>query len=152
MANTLVKLYVHIVFHVKNTRITMRKADLPRIFEYIGGILRNHNSMALAVGGIENHVHILMTLPKAQTLSDLVRTIKAVSSGWIKSIGPDYYNAFAWQNGYGAFSVSPSILTKTINYINCQEHHHKVKTYKEECKEFFDAYNIECDEKYIFDD
>ncbi len=151
MANTLVKIYVHVVFHVKKTRIIMRKADLPRIFEYIGGILRNHDSMALAVGGIENHVHILMTLPKTQTLSDLVRTVKAVSSGWIKSIDPDYYNAFAWQDGYGAFSVSSSVLANTVKYINGQEEHHKTDTYEDEYRRFLKAYNIECDEKYIFD-
>ncbi|MBO7439047.1 MAG: transposase [Bacteroidales bacterium] len=152
MANTLVKLYVHVVFHVKKTRITMRKADLPRIFEYIGGILRNHDSIALAVGGVENHVHILMTLPKTQALSDLVRTVKAVSSGWIKSIDPDYYAPFAWQDGYGAFSVSATVKDNVVGYINNQEQHHKVKTYEDEYKEFLKAYEIECDEKYIFCD
>ncbi|MBQ7141772.1 MAG: transposase [Bacteroidaceae bacterium] len=84
MASTLVKIDIHLIFHTKNTGITMRNDDLERIFAYIGGIIRNLGSIAIEVGGMPDHVHILTSLPKTMTLADFVRTIKAESSKWIK--------------------------------------------------------------------
>ena len=144
MANTLVKMNVHIVFHVKSTGIKMRTEDLERIFSYIGGI-------PMEVGGVENHIHILTTLPKDMSLSDFVRIIKTDSSRWIKKID-DYYSRFSWQVGYGAFSVSSSVVDRTVNYIRNQSRHHKRRTFRDEYKLFLEAYGVEYDERYAFED
>lgn len=151
MASTLVKIDIHLIFHTKNTGITMRNDDLERIFAYIGGIIRNLGSIAIEVGGMPDHVHILTSLPKTMTLADFVRTIKAESSKWIKSID-GHYHRFAWQEGYGAFSVSPSLTEKTVLYIRGQAEHHKKRSFQEEYKLFLEAYGIQYDEQYAFSD
>ena len=151
MANTLVKMNVHIVFHVKSTGIKMRTEDLERIFSYIGGIINGIGGIPMEVGGVENHIHILTTLPKDMSLSDFVRIIKTDSSRWIKKID-DYYSRFSWQVGYGAFSVSSSVVDSTVNYIRNQSRHHKRRTFRDEYKLFLEAYGVEYDERYAFDD
>ncbi len=151
MASALVKLDVHITFHVKSTGMTIRPADLGRLFTYIAGILKKRHAIPIEIGGMPDHIHILTSLPKDITLSDLVRDIKADSSKWIKSLYPDYHS-FAWQEGYGAFSVSPSLLEKTIQYIRQQEEHHRKRTFQEEYKMFLDAYHIPYEVKYAFGD
>ena len=147
MANTLVKNDIHLVFHVKSTGFVMRIADLPRIFAYIGGIIKNIGGIPIEVGGVAN----LTSLPKAISLADFVRTIKANSSKWMKSLN-NYYKNFSWQEGYGAFSVSPSLLQKTVRYIRGQEAHHRKKSFQEEYKRFLDAYGIQYDERSAFGD
>ncbi len=88
---------------------------------------------------------------KIQSISEFIKTIKTENSRWIKTIG-DGYQTFSWQSGYGAFSVSPSVITKTIEYIQNQEKHHTNKTFSEEYKSFLEAYGIDYDERYIFSD
>jgi REP element-mobilizing transposase RayT len=149
MASSLVKIDIHLVFHVKSTGIPMRKEDLPRIFQYIGGVIKGMDGIPIVVGGIEDHIHILASLPKTMALTDFVRNIKANSSKWIKTLDC-YYTPFCWQDGYGAFSVSPSLLDKTINYIRKQEEHHRKRSFHDEYKSFLERYNISYDEKYAF--
>ncbi len=151
MANSMIKIDVHLIFHIKSTSVQMQQCDLPQIFAYIGGILKDIGSIPIIVGGIPDHIHTLVALPSNMTISELVRTTKAKSSKWIKTLSP-YYSMFAWQDGYGAFSVSPSILDKTINYIKDQENHHRTKSFQEEYMAFLKAYKIPYDEKYIFND
>ena len=151
MANTYTQLYTHIVFHTKSTGIIMREEDLERVFQYIGGIIREEGAIPIAVGGVADHIHILTTLPKAHALMDFVRAIKAKSSKWLKSVDP-YYDVFQWQEGYGAFSVSPSLMERTKKYIFTQAEHHKTKTYREEYGETLKAYGINYDERYAFCD
>ena len=151
MANTYTQLYTHIVFHTKSTGIVMRDEDLGRVFKYIGGIIRSEGSIPFAVGGVVDHIHILMTLPKTVTMSDFVRVIKAKSSKWLKSVD-SCYESFQWQEGYGAFSVSPSVMERTKNYIFGQAEHHKTKSYHDEYCETLDAYGIKYDERYAFGD
>jgi hypothetical protein len=151
MANTMVKNYMHLIFHIKSTSVQMQQGDLPRIFAYIGGIIKELGGIPFIVGGMPDHVHLLITLPKNMTLVDLARITKAKSSRWIKTISSDYCT-FAWQDGYGAFSVSPSILEKTVDYIKNQERHHQKKSYQDEYKAFLEAYKLPYDEKYIFND
>ena len=129
----------------------MRENDLPRIFQYIGGIIREMNAIPMEIGGMKDHVHIFMSLPKTVALTDFVRDIKANSSRWIKQID-HYYAPFAWQDGYGAFSVSSSLSEKTVNYIRNQKEHHRKRSFREEYKLFLDAYGIDYDEKYAFSD
>lgn len=151
MASSLVKNDIHLVFHVKSTGVPMREEDLPLIFQYISGIIRSLDGVPIIVGGVENHVHILTSLPKTIALTDFVRVVKANSSKWMKGID-DHYLRFSWQDGYGAFSVSPSLLDRTFNYIRNQKEHHKKRTFREEYKTFLNASGIKYDEKYAFSD
>lgn len=148
MANTYTKLNVHVVFHVKRTRITIRKEDLGQVFAYIGGIIQNVGGYPITVGGITNHIHILATMPKTMSVSEFVQKIKANSSKWIKTID-EYYETFAWQEGYGAFCVSPSLLKKTIRYIETQEQHHHGVSVRDEFIQFLKENGIEFDEHYL---
>jgi REP element-mobilizing transposase RayT len=148
MANTYTKLNIHIVFHVKSTGICIKYEDLPKVFAYIGGIVRNVDGYPLTVGGIENHIHILATIPKTMSVSEFVQKVKANSSRWIKTLDK-YYESFAWQEGYGAFCVSPSLLKKTIHYIETQEEHHHKESVRAEFIRFLQENGIEFDERYL---
>ena len=148
MANTYTKLNIHIVFHVKSTGICIKYEDLPKVFAYIGGIVRNVDGYPLTVGGIENHIHILATIPKTMSVSEFVQKVKANSSRWIKTLDK-YYESFAWQEGYGAFCVSPSLLKKPIHYIETQEEHHHKESVRAEFIRFLQENGIEFDERYL---
>ncbi len=149
MATALVKIDVHLVFHVKSTLKTIRKEDKTRLYEYIGGIIKSMGGIPMGIGGTEDHVHILFSLPKSSSIAECAKVIKSKSSLWIKTIDT-YYSMFSWQEGYGAFSVSPTLLDKTRAYIQNQESHHIKRTFREECMMFAKAYNVEFDEKYMF--
>lgn len=151
MASTLVKIDVHIIFRVKSTGIKMKTEDLGRIFTYIGGTIKKLGGQPLEVGGITDHVHILTSLPKNVALADFVRSVKANSSRWMKQLDTAY-ETFAWQEGYGAFSVSPTLLEKTADYIRSQAEHHRKHTFQEEYKQFLEAYGIDYDEQFAFCD
>ena len=148
MADTFVQILIHITFHTKSDGITIHPDDLPRVYEYIGGEIRMLNGIPIIVGGRPDHIHILSTLPKTMSLSDFMMNIKKGCSKWIKGIGKRY-EKFAWQDGYGAFSVSYSMKEKTINYIANQEEHHRKKTFREEYRQFLEANGISYDEKYL---
>ena len=148
MANTYTKLNIHIVFHVKSTGITIRQKNLEQVFAYIGGIIQNVGGYPIAVGDITNHIHILATMPKTMSVAEFVQKIKANSSKWIKTID-EYYEDFAWQEGYGAFCVSPSLLKKTIRYIETQEQHHHEVSVRDEFIQFLKENGIEFDERYL---
>ncbi|MCR5395478.1 MAG: transposase [Bacteroidales bacterium] len=151
MGSSLVKIDVHIIFHVKTNSPRIIETDLKRLFQYIGGIIKRLDAIPIAVGGRPDHIHILTTLPKNLTLTDLVCSIKTNSSKWLKGQGPLYSN-FGWQDGYGAFSISPSISQKTTDYILHQFEHHHNRTFEEEFKLFLDQYGIEYNERYLFTD
>ena len=148
MANTYTKLNIHIVFHVKSTGVTIRKEDLGQVFAYIGGIIQNVGGYPITVGGITNHIHILATMPKTMSVAEFVQKIKSNSSKWIKTID-EYYNTFAWQEGYGAFCVSPSLLKKTIRYIETQEQHHHEVSVRDEFIQFLKENGIEYNKRYL---
>ena len=151
MASTLVKVDIHLMFHVKSTGVTMREEDLPRIFQYIGGVAKGAGGLPLMVGGMPDHVHVLSSLPKTMSLADFARTIKAESSKWMKLLDPSYAR-FAWQDGYGAFSVSASVLPKTAEYIQKQAEHHKRRSFDEEYRALLVASGVEFDERFAFGD
>ena len=151
MASSLVRIDIHLIFHVKAAGVNFRDEDLPQIFRYIGGIINGLGGIPIEIGGTTNHVHILTSLPKSMALIDFVREIKAYSSKWLKQLD-DHYMPFAWQDGYGAFSVSPSLLDKTVQYIRKQEEHHKTRSFNEEYRLFLEAYGIDYDERYAFGD
>ena len=148
MANSYIGITLHITFHVKTNDCLVKRADLPRLFQYIGGIIREQKGTPIMVGGEPDHIHILASIPSTITVADFVMNIKKSSSKWIKTIG-DRYRLFAWQDGYGAFSVSHSVIPKTIAYIARQEEHHRTVSAREEYKRFLNANELEYDEKYI---
>ena len=151
MASTLVKINIHLIFHIKTSSVKIKEDDLNRVFAYIGGIIKGAHGIPIEIGGRPDHIHILTTLPKTMALSEFVRTIKSNSSKWIKELDARY-KMFEWQDGYGAFSVSSTLMDKTVNYIRGQEQHHAKRSTKEEYKMFLDAYNVEYDERYLIDD
>ena len=131
MAQSLSKLYVHIIYHIKNPLVKIRKAEKNQLYAYIGSIIKDNESIPIKINGVEDHIHILCVMSKNIALAKLVEEIKRHSSRWIKTLDP-YYAKFAWQGGYGGFSVSPSLHDKTKQYIENQEEHHKKMSFKEE--------------------
>jgi putative transposase len=151
MAQSLSKLFVHIIFHIKTREAHIRKEEKDELYAYLGAIIKDNDSIPILINGIEDHVHILCVMSKNISLSKLVEEIKRHSSRWIKTKGR-HYNNFAWQGGYGGFSVSPSLQDKTKIYIRNQEHHHRRMTFEEEYLLFLKEYGIEYDEKYLWND
>ena len=151
MPQSLSKIYIHLVFHVKYNPVTILENDLPQLFAYIDGIILNNKGCVIQIGGIPNHIHILCTLPRTISMASFVEEIKKGSSKWIKTINP-YYSAFAWQGGYGVFSVSQSNVEKVRKYILNQKHHHQNQTFEDEYISFLDSYQIEYNKDYIFKD
>ena len=135
MAHTYSNINIHIIFHTKATGITIREEHLPRMFQYIRGIIQSISGHTYIVGGRPDHIHILLSLPVTQSVSELVRSIKSNTSKWIKAIHPEY-QSFSWQEGYGVFSVSESNKSAVIDYIANQSAHHRRYTAQEEFERF----------------
>jgi putative transposase len=146
IAHSYVSSVFHVVFSTKE-RAQLIRADLqPRLWNYLAGIARNHGIHVLAVSGTENHVHILMVLPADAKLSDTVRTLKANSSRWIRERTP----LFGWQEGYGAFSVSPSQLDRVKQYIDNQPSHHRQHSFEDEFLAMLQAANMRFERDQVF--
>ncbi|MBR5434265.1 MAG: transposase [Bacteroidales bacterium] len=151
MAQSLAQVYIHLVFHTKYNSVTICEEDLPALFAYVDGIIVNKKSMVIQIGGVPNHIHILCTLPRTVSMADFMEDIKKCSSKWIKTLNP-YYSQFAWQGGYGIFSVSASAVEKVKRYVMNQKEHHRKKTFREEYEAFLQAYNIEYNPEFVFRD
>ena len=151
MGQSLCKLYVHIVFHVKNNELLVQPDDRSDLYAYLGSIIRDKDSMRLLINGVGDHVHILCNLSKNVAVADFLEDIKRHSSRWIKTKS-EYYKKFAWQGGYGCFSVSPSVLERTMNYIRNQEVHHRKVSFEEELISFLKEYGLDYNERYLFED
>ena len=135
MANTYTSLYYHIVFSTKN-RVSFIKPDIEqRVWEYIGGIARDNKMTALQIGGVEDHIHALVMAPPTLAPSKIAQLLKGGSSLWIHTEFPDIHN-FAWQDGYGAFTVNKSIVPEVERYIRNQREHHHEQSFQEEYLEF----------------
>jgi putative transposase len=149
MANTYTQIYLQIVFAVKGRQNLIQKSWKDELHKYICGIVNGKQQKVYAIGGIADHIHILVSLKANIAVSDLVRDIKACSSKWINDKG--FINGkFQWQEGFGAFSYAQSQLGRVITYINNQEEHHRMRTFKEEYIEFLNDYHIDFDERYLF--
>ena len=148
MSQSYVQFYAHIVFHTKNNMKFIREETEDELYSYFGGILRNLKSIPIKIGGTSDHLHVLCTLPKTMSLADLVEEIKKSSSKWIKSKGSMYRNFF-WQNGYGGFSVSHSMLKVVKNYITNQKQHHGKVSFIDEYKALLQEYGIAYEEKFL---
>jgi putative transposase len=138
-------------FHVKNNKILILKEDMKDICAYMGSIIKDNDSIPILINGVGNHVHVLCVMSKNIALSKLIEEIKRHSSRWIKSRGL-HYQHFAWQGGYGGFSVSPSLVEKTRRYIENQEEHHKKQDFKMEYIKFLKEYGVDYNEEYLWTD
>jgi REP element-mobilizing transposase RayT len=151
MPQSLAKIYVHIVFSTKERFPFLQdKRIREEMHAYLGGICRNQNSPALIVGGVADHVHILSRLARVISVADLLKEMKIQSSKWIKT-KTDSLTKFRWQNGYGAFSVGQREVERVISYIRSQQEHHRKKTFQEEYRQFLKEYDVEYDERYVWD-
>jgi len=150
MAHTFTNLLTHIIFSTKN-RLPQIDGDLKeRLHPYLGGILRKLDGKASIVNGTCDHVHLMVQLPPDLALSDAVRVLKTNSSKWVHEQWPTR-SKFAWQTGYGAFSVSKSNAAAVTKYIADQEKHHRRKTFQEEFLEYLKKHEIAYDERYIWE-
>lgn len=119
MSQSLSKIYIHLVFHVKYSSIMFRDSDLCNVYQYIGACLKEMECEPIAIGGMKDHVHILFVLSRNFTMSQVVMNIKRKSSRMIKALD-ERYRSFSWQSGYGCFSVSQSMLNNVVHYVNTQ--------------------------------
>jgi REP element-mobilizing transposase RayT len=143
-------LYCHIIFSTKNREPLIARDLQPRLFAYVGGVLRDVRMALRAAGGMPDHVHLLASLTRESSVAEVVRLVKANSSGWVHKTFPAL-QGFAWQTGYGAFSVSASALPAVKHYLATQEEHHRTRTFQEEFVEFLKRHGIEYDERYLWD-
>ena len=150
MANTFTSLHYHFVFGTKRREPWIRIEAQERIWAYMAGIARNLEYTLLSIGGMEDHVHLLIGLPATVTVSEALKRIKGGSSGWVKENIPGC-QAFGWQDGYAAFSVSKSQIGEVEQYIRKQREHHQVKSFQEEYRAFLDRHGIGYAEKYLWD-
>jgi len=146
MAHSYVSSVFHIVFSTKQRMQLIPLDRQSRLWNYLAGIARNHGMQMLAVGGTQNHVHMLVVLPSDIALSDAVRTVKANSSRWMRETD----RLFAWQEGYGAFSVSPSQLERVKQYIANQPAHHATHSFEQEFLAMLQAANIPFEPNRVF--
>ena len=151
MPQSLSKVYLHIVFHIKTTSPPIRQCDWERVHAYIGQLVNTTGCINVWVGGVEDHVHVLCLLSREETIAHLIEELKRNSSRWIKTID-DCYKDFAWQGGYGVFSVSQSMSEKTLEYIKNQRRHHEKQTFEDEYISLLKLYNIDYNEQYLFHD
>jgi len=148
-AMSYVSAYFHCVFSTKERRRLITPELRDRLWPFLGGIARQNKMKAIEIGGVEDHVHILLSLPSTMSISKALQLIKGGSSKWMHETFPEH-RLFAWQEEYGAFSVSVSQLDKTIEYIKGQEAHHRKMTFQEEFLALLKKHRIEYNERYLW--
>ena len=151
MGHTHTSVQVHVIFATKNRRPTIAESFRPRLWEYMQGVARKEFGQALCIGGTENHVHSLIELRADVSLADAMRKWKTLSSRWVHGTFPESAN-FAWQRGYGAFSVSGPRKAAVIRYIEAQAEHHKQTPFEDEFVAFLQKYGVAYDPAYLWAD
>ena len=149
MANTYSSLHYHLVFSTKNRVAHLTPEIEQRVWAYIGGVARKHKMTALQVGGFDDHIHALVMAPPTLSPSQIAQYLKGDSSKWIHETFPELRD-FAWQEGYGAFTVSKLNLESVVSYIQKQREHHQQRTFQEEYLDFLQKHGIEYDERYVW--
>jgi len=150
MPQSLSKLHIHLIFGTKLREPLLLRPLRERVHAYLATVLNNLDSPAQKIGGTSDHVHILFRMSKNDALAQVVETVKTSSSKWVKTQSPAL-RGFHWQSGYGGFSVSPSDVEAVVEYIDCQEEHHRVVSFQEEYRKFLQTYGVEYDERYVWD-
>jgi len=148
MPGTYSKLLFHIVFSTKHRAQLICNDVRPRLHEYLGGIVRNENGVAQAIGGTSDHMHVLLGWRTDESLATLMRNLKANSTKWVHHTFPAM-KAFRWQECYAAFTVSASRAESVVSYIQNQERHHKTMSFENELAELLKAHGVEYDERYL---
>jgi putative transposase len=149
VANTFSWLNIHYVFSTKE-RVPVLTPDIrERLWPYMGGIAKRNGIFPKSIGGVADHTRLLLALPTTMAIAKAVQLIKTGSSGWIHENFPNLRN-FAWQQGYGAFSIGISQIPETVHYIEQQFEHHRTRTFKEEYLSFLQRHGGNLDEKYLW--
>ena len=149
MPHTYSSCLVHYVFSTKGRRKMISPDLRRRLWPYLGGIAAQNGMKALAIGGTDDHVHVLLLLSTTHSVAKAIQLIKGGSSKWIHDTFPTH-NTFAWQEGYGAFSVAVSGVDETLRYIESQETHHRTTTFEQEFLAFLRRHGLEFDERYVW--
>jgi REP element-mobilizing transposase RayT len=149
MANTYTQIHLHVIFAVKNHNALIQDSWEEKLYKYITGIVQQYGHKLLQINGMPDHIHLLIGMRPTQSLSDLMKQIKASSTKWINE-NQWTRHQFSWQAGYGAFSYGKSEVSRVTEYIQNQKEHHRTKTFTEEYMEFLKAFEVDFDERYIF--
>jgi REP element-mobilizing transposase RayT len=150
MANTYTQIYIHIVFAVQGRENLLKKENKEELHKYITGIIHNKNQKLFAINSMPDHIHIFISINPGISISDLVRDIKSNSSRFINT-KRWVQGKFNWQEGFGAFSYGHSQIDAVVKYILDQEKHHATRTFKEEYLGLLKKFNVEYNERYVFD-
>lgn len=150
MPQSLSFLLVHLVFSAKDRAPVLDAEVRPKLHAYLATVARNADCECFRVGGVADHVHLAIRLARTVATANLIEELKTSSSKWLKSQSPALAG-FAWQRGYGAFSVGPSDLDALLHYVDNQEEHHRTRTFQEEYRAFLKKYGIAFDERYVWD-
>jgi putative transposase len=141
---------LHIIFSTKERYPYIDKTIAPDLYKYMATTIRNLGCECPLIGGVADHVHLAVRLSRTIAIATLLDDVKASTSKWMKSQSPTL-TAFAWQRGYGVFSVGPTDQDKLLAYINNQEEHHKAQSFQDEYRAFLKKYRVAYDEKYVWD-
>jgi putative transposase len=150
MPQSLDKVLLHLVFSTKDRFPCLGASVRPALHAYLATVSRNAGCECPRAGGVADHVHLAIQFPRTMTIAVLVEELKTASSKWLKTQAPEL-SGFAWQRGYGVFSVGPSDLDALLAYIDRQEEHHRTRTFQEEYRAFLTKYRVEYDERYAWD-
>ncbi|HWL07953.1 MAG TPA: IS200/IS605 family transposase [Planctomicrobium sp.] len=151
MSQSLSQIYLHLIFSTKDRRPFLQDETFrAATHAYLAGTCKNLGCPAIQIGGVADHVHLLCRFGRRIEVSELIRELKRESSKWIKEEQTHLEN-FYWQNGYGAFSISPSHVETLVSYIANQEEHHRQITFQEEFRRICQKYHVEIDEQYVWD-
>ncbi|HEY1172832.1 MAG TPA: IS200/IS605 family transposase [Verrucomicrobiae bacterium] len=150
MPQSLAKIYIHLIFSTKNRERMISDSIRKELHEYMGGILNGHGCIPVEINSEPDHAHILFLMTRTETLSEVVGQLKKSSNDWLKRTSSEYAQ-FYWQGGYAAFSVSKSQVEEVRQYIRNQREHNQVKSFQDELRAFFKAYEMEYDERYVWE-
>jgi putative transposase len=150
MPQSLAHIVVHLVFSTKERQPMLAPAVRPSLHAYLATVSRNAGCECYRVGGVADHVHLALVLSRTLTIAAMVEELKTSSSKWLKAQSPALA-AFAWQRGYGVFSVGAADLAALVAYIDGQEEHHRTRSFQEEYRAFLTQHNVTYDERYVWD-
>lgn len=151
MPQSLSRIYLHIIFSTKNRKRSLIDGDLRKsLHAYVAATMKHLECVPVEIGGVEDHIHILCGFPRTQSVADVVKETKRVSTNWLQEQSPGL-RTFHWQAGYGVFSVSQSNVAGVAEYIRNQEEHHRKLMFQDEYRAFLRKHAVEFDERYVWD-
>jgi REP element-mobilizing transposase RayT len=147
MSDAFSNLSVHVVFSTKDRIPLMTRRVRKRIFPYIGGVIKGLGGTVIAIGGMPDHAHLVARLPTNMCVAEFVRTVKSNTSKWMNERSTDM--KFGWQRGYGAFSISQSVVSSVAQYVRNPERHHRIRSFEDELKILLTRHGLDFDERYL---